>query len=199
MNMFRSLGSKSWRLVGIGVGVLAGAAVVVAFVSTTAFAKGTARTFRGDGTYRVGTDIQAGTYRSVGGRFCYWARLSRLGGALDSIKADEMANYGPTVVTILPSDRGFETRACAPWSSNLKRITKSKTRFGQGTFIVGTDIAPGTYRNRSASGCSWARLRAFTGDRGAILASADDSGPTKVTIARSDRGFKSHGCGTWSR
>jgi hypothetical protein len=52
------------------------------------------------------------------------------------------------LVTLLRSDKGFESNGCARWTSNLARITKSKTRFGQGAFIVGTDIAPGTYRSR---------------------------------------------------
>jgi hypothetical protein len=45
---------------------------------------------RGDGTYRVGTQIKPGLYKSTGsGSFCYWARLSGFSGdTLDDINAN---------------------------------------------------------------------------------------------------------------
>jgi hypothetical protein len=70
--------------------------------------------------------------------------------------------------------------------------------FASGTFIVRTDIAPGTYRARG-SGCYWARLRAFTGELGAIIANGNPRGQAIVTIKASDRGFTSTRCGTWTR
>jgi hypothetical protein len=73
------------------------------------------------------------------------------------------------------------------------------TRFGAGTFIVNRDIAPGTYRSGARSGCYWARLRSFTGSTSSILANDNPTGRAIVTIARSDRGFTSERCGTWSR
>jgi hypothetical protein len=64
---------------------------------------------------------------------------------------------------------------------------------------VGTDIQPGTYRTRSASsGCYWERLSGFGGSMGEILANENTDGPAVVTIASSDKGFKSQGCGTWT-
>src|SRR5690349_16825748 len=38
-----------------------------------------ATTMPRDGTYRVGAEIQPGTYRSDGGEYCYWERLRGLG------------------------------------------------------------------------------------------------------------------------
>jgi hypothetical protein len=70
-----------------------------------------------DGTYRVGTDIVLGTYRS-GGRSaegesdCYWARLNSLN------PTDIIANNistGPQVVEIQASDTAFLTHSCQPW------------------------------------------------------------------------------------
>jgi hypothetical protein len=46
-----------------------------------------------------------------------------------------------------------------------------KTPFGQGTFIVRTDVAPGTYRSRGGDGCYWARLRTTAGVPAAAAAS----------------------------
>jgi len=83
--------------------------------ATTTTMAGPKTTF-GDGNYRVGIDIAAGTYRSSGAASgsCYWARLSNFTGSNNIL-----ANYldpGPTTVTILASDAGFETRRCGTWS-----------------------------------------------------------------------------------
>jgi hypothetical protein len=70
-----------------------------------------------DGTYRIGTDIVLGTYRS-GGRSadgesdCYWARLHSLN-PTDII--DNNISIGPQEVTIQPSDAAFLTHSCQPW------------------------------------------------------------------------------------
>src|SRR5262245_4997647 len=90
-------------------------------------------------------------------------------------------------VTIKPSDRGFETNGCGTWTSDLRRITKSRTRFGAGTYLVGVDIAPGTYVAKAGSSCYWERLRAFTGDLNAIIANANPRGRTIVTFALRQR------------
>ena len=64
---------------------------------------------------------------------------------------------------------------------------------------MGVDIAPGSYAFGGGSGCYWARLRNFSGTLEAIIANDNASGRAIVQIARSDRGFQSNGCGTWSR
>ena len=74
-------------------------------------------TMETDGTYRVGTDIVPGTYRSAGPRpqgesDCYWARLDRLDP--DHIINNEIST-DPQVVTIQPSDTAFVTHSCQPW------------------------------------------------------------------------------------
>jgi hypothetical protein len=174
------------------------AVIVLASASAVIAASSVAKKTFGDGTYRVARDVPAGTYRASGGGTCYWARLRSFSGDLDSILANDNAR-GPALVTILRTDKGFETHGCGRWTSNLGRITKSTTRFGDGQFIVGTDIAPGTYRARGGSTCYWARLSAFTGDLNSILANDNPRGSTIVTISSRDRGFASHGCGTWTR
>jgi hypothetical protein len=174
-------------------------AVVISGGAVTAATVADAVTFKtfGDGTYRVGRDVPPGTYRTRGGVGCYWARLRNFSGNLNAIIANDNA-VGPAVVTIKRTDRGIESNRCGTWTSNLSRITKSKTRFAAGTYIVRTDIAPGTYRARGA-GCYWARLRAFTGELNAIIANGNPSGQVVVTISRSDRGFTSTRCGVWIR
>jgi hypothetical protein len=79
------------------------------------------------------------------------------------------------------------------------RPTGAFLTFGDGTFTVGTDIQPGTYRTRSGSpGCYWERLKGFSGTFGDIITNDNTDGPAVVTIAASDKGFQSSGCGTWT-
>jgi hypothetical protein len=69
----------------------------------------------GDGVWRVGADIQPGTYRATDTRECYWERMRDFGSGLDSIIANENVN-GPAVVTIAPSDAGFKSVRCGTWT-----------------------------------------------------------------------------------
>ena len=82
--------------------------------ATTTTAPGPKTTF-GDGSYRVGTDIAPGTYRSSStAPDCYWKRMSNFTGT-DDIIANYLSN-SPTTVTILATDVGFQTRRCGTWT-----------------------------------------------------------------------------------
>ena len=74
-------------------------------------------TMETDGTYRVGTDIVPGTYRSAGpspegASDCYWARLSSLNET--HIIASNISTSAQEV-TIQSSDTAFLTHSCQPW------------------------------------------------------------------------------------
>ena len=74
-------------------------------------------TMETDGTYRVGTDIVPGTYRSAGASAegesdCYWARLNSLN---PTHIINNNISAGPQVVTIQPSDTAFLTHSCQTW------------------------------------------------------------------------------------
>ena len=70
----------------------------------------------GDGTFLVGKDIQAGTYRSEGKNKygCYWARLSDTTGEGSAIIANGNAQ-GPAIIKIAAADKAFQTTDCKPW------------------------------------------------------------------------------------
>jgi hypothetical protein len=70
----------------------------------------------GDGTFLVGKDIRAGTYRSEGKNKygCYWARLSDTTGEGDAIIANGNAD-GSAIVKVAASDKAFQTTDCKPW------------------------------------------------------------------------------------
>lgn len=152
----------------------------------------------GGGTHRVGTDIPAGTYRTrLPAADCYWERLRGFSGDFDDIIANDFSS-GYHVVTIKSTDKGFSSSRCGRWSSNLARVTSSMTSFGQGDFIVGVDMRPGTYRSSKGGSCYWERLSNFTGNFSAIIANHYGSRGL-VTIRSTDRGFSSSNCGSWTR
>lgn len=63
----------------------------------------------------------------------------------------------------------------------------------EGTWIVGSDVEPGTYQTGDAViGCTW-------GLNGASKAAGSQTGRITVTIASTDSVFSSYNCGTWTK
>jgi hypothetical protein len=152
-----------------------------------------------DGTFIVGKDIQPGTYRTRDASSgCYYARLKGFGGSVDDIIANDNTDF-PAIVTIVSSDKGFQSGNCGDWTKDLSSITTSKTTFSDGMYIVGTDIKPGTYKSSGQTGCYYARLSGFGNTTDDILANDNTDTPAIVTISSSDAGFQSKGCGNWSK
>lgn len=153
----------------------------------------------GNGTWVVGKDIQAGTYRTRhNSSGCYFARLRGFGGTIDDIIANDNT-FAPVVVTIAPSDAGFQSQRCDQWTSDLSQITTSSTSFGDGDYIVGTDMLPGTYRNVASPGCYHARVSGWGHTIDDIIANDNTDNQAVVAIAASDVGFESKRCGTWTK
>lgn len=72
---------------------------------------------------------------------------------------------------------------------------------GEGTFLVGTDIRPGTYRAPAASSgnCYWERMRDLTGSMNSTIANDNTSGPVLITVKSTDKAVKVSGCSTFTR
>lgn len=69
---------------------------------------------------------------------------------------------------------------------------------GSGTFLVGEDIEPGTYRSLEAEYCHWDRLSGLGGDYDEdVITSGFSEGNSYVTITESDTAFSSEGCADW--
>jgi hypothetical protein len=82
-----------------------------------------------------------------------------------------------------------------PPPSELKTTIDS-----DGTFLVGADIVPGTYRSAGPVGsgtCYWKRLSSLNGSD--IIDSAMSSKPQLVQIDPSDKAFKTDGCQPWQK
>ena len=164
----------------------------------------TARTQFGPGQYRLTSDIPAGRYYSDPSNGCHFQRVRGFGGTQADAIADTIINYdaGQWIVDLLATDVGFVTDAnCGTWFMTPRRGLL--TSITPGTWIVGAQITPGTYRaDNSGQGCYWTRLTSFTGAFDAIIASAFVTSPgvQLVTIANTDVGFStSIECGTWTR
>lgn len=70
---------------------------------------------------------------------------------------------------------------------------------GTGTFLVGDEISPGTYRSEGTSNCYWARLSGTDGTLDSIIANNFGGGSQVVTISGSDAAFETSECGEWAR
>lgn len=70
---------------------------------------------------------------------------------------------------------------------------------GDGSFEVGVDIKPGKYKSpKPGSGnCYWARLRDEDNSLNSIIDNNNSSGPSVVTIKRTDKVFETSGCNDW--
>ena len=157
-----------------------------------------------DGMWFVGLEITPGRYRATTGASCSWRRLGAFGGGHDDEIGYTYSNehYRHLIVDIAASDAGFYSKGCS-WTADLTPLVDAGQPFGDGTYVVGTEVAPGRYRATSFSDrCFWKRLVNFGGlggpDAGIIAARWSGSGGAIVDIAPSDVGFHSWGCGIWT-
>ncbi|HYT37625.1 MAG TPA: hypothetical protein VEL49_10655 [Ktedonobacteraceae bacterium] len=107
-----------------------------------------------------------------------------------------------TTATTTQQSQATDTPQSTPTSqSQPTPTTDTHPHFnGDGTFEVGKDIRPGTYRTRVASpGCYYARLSGFSGTTDDIIANDNTDTPAIITIAATDMGFQSTRCGTWTK
>jgi len=70
---------------------------------------------------------------------------------------------------------------------------------GDGTYLVGADIEPGTYRSAGTDTCYWARLSGTSGNFEEIIANNFGAGQQVVTIDPSDAAFETTMCGSWEK
>lgn len=78
--------------------------------------------FPGNGDFRVGPDIEPGTYRTTGNTdgSCHWERAEDAGHGLDSLIAEGDVT-GTAVVTISAKDTYFKTSGCGDWKKTDRR------------------------------------------------------------------------------
>ena len=156
-----------------------------------------------DGTYRIGIDIDPGTYIASGSNQtrCRWRRLSDF--TWTSGVTHEAVASGNKIVTLKHDDIGFASLGCGEWAlldvGSIERPETPPTRFGGGSYLVGIHIEPGTYYAVPPphGNCRWSRVTDFTGDPSDTLASGLSSDRWVVTIDPEDIGFVTIGCSLW--
>ncbi len=145
----------------------------------------------GDGHYEIGADIAPGRYRTTTPtRYCQ----------VHSAYARVVFPKVSAIVDVRMDDGFLRTENCGIWSTDLSPIVKPGESFGEGVFLVGSEIAPGRYRTTTPSPeCWWMRLRHFAPGEGARAGAESHGGASAIAdIAPSDAGFYSERCGTWS-
>lgn len=88
----------------------------------------------------------------------------------------------------------------APGAPTSAAVPQPPGTVGAGTYLVGDDVEPGTYRTSGPTDglpCYWSRLRDTTGDLGSIVANGLAQGPTTVTVRASDEAVEFSGDCTW--
>ena len=114
------------------------------------------------------------------------------------------SSVAPVSPTATPDDTlaptATPTEAPAPTATPTDVPTTTPTPepgYGDGTWIVGAEITPGTYAAPGSDLCYWARLNGFGGSLDEIIANELGSGRQIVTIDPGDSGFETRGCGRW--
>lgn len=161
----------------------------------------TAKYMTSDGTYKVGTSIKPGLYRTSGSTsYCYWERRNRSGSSFEGI-IDNDSGSGQRYMQILSSDKYVKVSFCGSWIKAPTSKPLRTTMAADGVYRVGYDIRPGTYKTRtSTSGCYWSRLSGARGSFDQIIENDFGSGHHYVTIRSTDKFFSTQSCGTgWTR
>lgn len=75
--------------------------------------------------------------------------------------------------------------------------TPTYTKYGEGLYVVGADIKPGTYHTEGGSVCYWARLSSL--DTSDIIDNSLSSGPQTIQVRAGDRALQIRGDCTFGR
>lgn len=157
----------------------------------------------GSGVVRVGTGAGAvppGRYVAPNVTNCTWQRLDSPA-TTTTVPPPSPVN-GQAIVDILPTDAYFYSAGCGTWTGYVAPA-QPVNQFGEGQWVVGPagegQIAPGTYHTNGGPDCTWARLKAFTGEPADVIDEGQGKNPTNVTVEATDAGFTSTSCPTWTK
>ena len=150
----------------------------------------------GDGYWRVGTDIAPGLYVSPGGTECQWQQLDKPIRGVASIISDG-GGILPRII-IVPTEGTFVTLNCGEWQP-VADVAELVDVFGDGIWIVGSEIQPGIYHSLGGELCHWKRLSGLEGKLEDVVQRHLTNAATTVEIVSSDVGFQTTGCGEWTR
>lgn len=126
----------------------------------------------------------------------------------DDAKAGGPVKPGPTVTVTgaaaeaRPAPTVTKTVTAKPKPPKKTEAPGPATSFsGDGEYLVGEDIAAGTYKTAGADGsfgCYWERAKDASGEFGSIIANNNLEGPGRVTLNKGEY-FKTSRCAEWKR
>ena len=137
--------------------------------------------------------VQAGVYAGLAGlgifESCYWERLSGASGEFDDIIANDNA-IGQFYIEVQPTDKYLKVDCEFTPLENWPAPAALSSKIGPGTYMVGRDIAPGTYRGKAGAdvmeSCYWERLSGLGGVFDDIIANDNAMGSFFVNVGASD-------------
>jgi hypothetical protein len=112
-----------------------------------------------------------------------------LGAAVGSAGGSTPAPAGAGASTSAVATSPAHSTAAPPATTQAAAPAGPKTEFGDGTYLVGTDIAVGSYKSSGprpdgVGQCYWARLRDDSGAN--IIANNLGAGATRVTVKKGE-------------
>ncbi|MEV5987010.1 hypothetical protein AB0L85_18620 [Streptomyces sp. NPDC052051] len=133
-------------------------------------------------------------------------------GSAESDKEAAGAKAAPRpTVTVTKTTKTTKTTAPEPAPTVTKTVTaKPKATHapgpadsfsGEGEYVVGEDIKPGTYKTAGPEGgfgCYWERAKDASGEFGSIIANNNLQGPGRVTLNNGEY-FKTNRCQEWKK
>jgi hypothetical protein len=144
------------------------------------------------GMWFIGAEVKPGIYRTTA-KSCYYSLLSGFQGGIDDIIVNGSSGDNGGILEIISSDKAISSRC--DWTlisvDAIRGATTTSTKIGSGQWIVGGEIAAGTYRTTTAN-CYYSRLSGFRGDIDDII--ANGSTPANggiVEISATDLSFSS--------
>ena len=165
----------------------------------------------GQGIRRVGNPLTAeqmppGLWRSLGGNDCTWSRIRS---GTPNNAGSSTHTSGPHYAQIEASDIGFAIGNCLPFWQHpgpyAAPLVQPGNPFGDGDYLVGYEVAPGTYVASPPAGqtCRWAVVKGFHGldasgrDPDFVRGASTTAAAPVAVIEPGNFGFTSQGCGQW--
>lgn len=146
------------------------------------------------GTNIIGKDIEPGIYRGEAGidmmDSCYWETLSGFSGDFNNIIANDNG-VGQYFVEVTEADLAIKSSCpLEKYDINQAPADPLLTSLDPGTYVVGVDIAPGTYKGLAGDdimdSCYWVRLSNLKGGFDSIIANDNATGQFYVQVTGGD-------------
>lgn len=157
------------------------------------------------GTVRIGSTLKVGSHGTwtptpSSWKYQWKANGVAISGATGSSYKLTSAQYGKKITVTVTAVRTGYYATSRTSAATASVAAPSPVLTKDGTYRVGTDIAPGTYvATASQFGCYWERRSTSGSSLSGVIANDFVGGQVIVTVKSSDRYFVTDGCGSWRK